>query len=201
MGKKAKAATKPAAQPWRPSRGGAGDALAGTVPVATFAALGDVDDALSAATGEGFPIDRTTIVGTDLRFVEKVEGRLTIARAAGYGAVTGAWLGALIASFAAIFSAHTVGGGLSMLFGGIVLGTAFGAVFGAVAFRVAGPHDGITGNPTLVAARYELRTAAELAGELRGLLAKDGPAGMLLVDGPGERAPVPTTADDLLARH
>jgi hypothetical protein len=48
-----------------------------------------------------------------------------------------------------------------MLCGGILLGIAFGAIFGAVAFRVAGPPDGITGNPTLVAARYELRTTAD----------------------------------------
>ncbi len=201
MGKKSKATSAAvAATPLpRPGRGGSRDVLAGTVAVATFATLGDVDEVLSAVTEEGFPIDRTTIVGTDLRFVEKVEGRMTLPRAAGYGVVTGAWLGALIASFAAIFSAHSVGGGLSMLFGGILLGTVFGAVFGAVAFRVAGPRDGITGNPTLVAARYELRTTAELAGRLGALLQQTGGAGMLLVDGPAT-APA-ATADDLLTRR
>jgi hypothetical protein len=119
-------------QPRRPRRGSARDALAGTVPVATFAALGDVEDALSRLADEEFPIDSTTIVGTDLRFVEKVQGRMTTARVAGYGAVTGAWLGALVASFAAIFTADSVGRVLSMLFGGIMLGALFGAVFGAV---------------------------------------------------------------------
>jgi hypothetical protein len=196
--KKSKAAPPVPPEPHRPTRGGTRDALAGTVPVATFATLADVEDVLSRVTGAGFPIDRTTIVGTDLRFVEKVQGRMSTARAAGYGTVTGAWLGALVASFAAIFTAHSVGAVLSMLFGGIMLGALFGAVFGVVAYRFAGPRTGITGNVTLVASRYELRTDPALAGELRGLLERDRQAGMLLVDRPGNG--VPATADDLLSR-
>ena len=191
MGKKK---SKAAPQPRRPARGGHRDALAGTVPVATFAALADVEDVLA---GIEFPIGRTTIVGTDLRLVERVEGRMSTARAAGYGTVTGAWLGALVASFAAIFTAHTPGAVLSMLFGGIMLGALFGAVFGAVAYRFAGPRGGITGNVTLVASRYELRTDPALADELRGLLTSDGPAGMVLLGGPIDGA----TADDLLSRR
>ena len=188
MAKKSKAATAPAG-PRRPGRNGSRDVLAGTVPVATFATLGEIDDVLAAVTDEGFPIECTVIVGTDLRFVEKVEGRITLARAAGYGVVAGAWFGALIASFAAIFGARTVDSGLSMLFGGILLGVVFGAVFGAAAFRVAGPRDGISASPTLVAARYELRTAAELADRLRDLLRAPGA---------GDQSPV--TADELLTR-
>ena len=192
MGKKSKA--KPAPQPRRPARGGNRDALAGTVPVATFAALADVEDVLVRLE---FPIGRTTIVGTDLRLVERVEGRMSTARAAGYGTVTGAWLGALVTSFAAIFTARSPSGVLSMLFGGIMLGALFGAVFGAVAYRFAGPRGGITGNVTLVASRYELRTDPTLADELRGLLTSDGPAGMVLLGGPVDDA----TADDLLTRR
>jgi hypothetical protein len=151
------------------------DVLAGTVPVATFASLGEVQDALAGVADEGFGIDRATIVGTDLRLVEKVSGRMTAARAAGYGTVAGAWLGALIAAFAAIFTAKSVG-----------------AVFGAIAYRFAGPRDGITGNVTLVASRYELRCDPDSAEWLRDRLVH-----------PDEAAsPVPpASADDLLARH
>jgi hypothetical protein len=200
MGKKSKKEPAAAArQPERPRPESARDVLAGTVAVATFATLGDVQDALSRLADEDFPIDRTTIVGTDLRFVEKVEGRMTSPRAAGYGTVTGAWFGALIAAFAAIFTAGSVAAVLSMLFGGIMLGALFGAVFGLVAYRFAGPRDGITGNVTLVAVRYELRTDADSADRLRSLLRRDRPAGMQLVDGPS--AVRSTTADDLLTRH
>jgi hypothetical protein len=195
MGKKSKSAPEAPPRPRRPARGGTRDALAGTVPVATFATLADVEDVLSRLE---FPVDGTTIVGTDLRFVERVEGRMNTARAAGYGIVTGAWLGALVASFAAIFTADSAGAVLSMLFGGIMLGALFGTVFGVLAYRFAGPRGGITGNVTLVASRYELRTDPSMADQLRGLLERDASASMLLVarpDGP------PSTADDLLSRH
>lgn len=162
--------------------------LGGTVPVATFGTLGEVQDALARLADTGFPIDRTTIVGTDLRLVEKVEGRMTRLRAAGYGTGGGAWLGALVAAFAAIFTAHSIGTVLSMLFGGIMLGAAFGTVFGLVAYWFAGPRHGITGSLSVVAARYELRVPAEGAGRLGGLLSTGGPV------------PAPVTADDLLTR-
>jgi hypothetical protein len=77
-----------------------------------------------------------------------------------------------------------------------MLGALFGAVFGGVAYRFAGPRGGITGNVTLVASRYELRTDPALADELRGLLAGAGPAGMVLLGGPV----ADTSADDLLTR-
>jgi Heat induced stress protein YflT domain len=182
MGKKAK---KRAGQDLgRPRRGG--DVLAGTVPVATFAALGEVQDALARLADGGFPIDRATVVGTDLRLVERVAGRMTSPRAAGYGTVAGTWLGALIAAFAAIFTGTSFGAVLSMLFGGIMFGALFGAVFGLVAYRFAGPRDGITTNLSLVASCYELRADASSVDRLRALLATAGAA--------------PATADDLLTR-
>lgn len=185
MGKKRKSTARTIE---RPRSGSGRDVLAGTVPVATFATLADVQDAL-AHLADDVPIDRTTIVGTDLRLVELVEGRMSRARAAGYGTGSGAWLGALVAAFAAIFSAHSFAAVMSMLFGGIMLGAAFGAVFGLVAYAFAGPRDGITGNLSLVASRYELRATADRAGRLRELLSGDLPV------------PDPASADELLTRH
>jgi hypothetical protein len=195
MGKKHKPRTERREVP-RPSAGGPRDVLGGTVPVATFTSLGDVRQALARVADADFAIDRTTIVGTDLRLVERIEGRRSGARAAGYGTVGGAWLGALIAAFAAVFSATSFAAVLSMLFGGIVLGALFGAVFGLVAYRVAGSGTGITGNVGLVAARYELRTEPGSAARLRELLPADGTGGTVLLD-----APAPATADDLLTRR
>ena len=102
--------------------------------------------------------------------------------------MAGAWLGALIAAFAAIFTGTSFGAVLSMLFGGIMLGALFGAVFGLVAYRFAGPRDGITANVSLVASTYELRADASAADRLRAALAQGDP-------------PAAATADDLLARH
>jgi hypothetical protein len=37
---------------------------------------------------DGFPVDKLGIVGSDLRLIERVTGRLTSARAAGAGAIS-----------------------------------------------------------------------------------------------------------------
>lgn len=44
----------------------------------------------------GFPVEHVRLVGTDLRLVEQVTGRMTYGKAALYGAASGAWLGLLI---------------------------------------------------------------------------------------------------------
>ena len=51
-----------------------------------------------------FPVERTAIVGTDLRLVENVLGRLTTGRAALAGAASGAWFGLLFGLLIGIFS-------------------------------------------------------------------------------------------------
>ena len=67
--------------------------------------LGVYDDyaaaqkAVDFLSDEGFPVQNVLIVGTDLRQVERVTGRLTTGRVAGAGAASGAWLGLLIGMF------------------------------------------------------------------------------------------------------
>ena len=43
-----------------------------------------------------FPVHVVSIIGEDVRLVERVLGRLTGARAVGTGALSGAWFGLLI---------------------------------------------------------------------------------------------------------
>src|SRR5665811_872215 len=69
--------------------------------------------------------DSCMIVGTDLKQVERVTGRLTRARVIGAGALSGMWMGLFVGLIFALF-----GQGNSTL---AVLSTvAFGAVFGLV---------------------------------------------------------------------
>lgn len=45
----------------------------------------------------GFPVERVRIVGSGLRSIEQVTGRMTTGRAAGRGALAGLWFGLLLA--------------------------------------------------------------------------------------------------------
>jgi hypothetical protein len=60
--------------------------------------------AVDYLSDHGFPVRRAAIVGTDLRMVEAVLGRMTVTRAAMAGAGSGAWLGLLAGTLLALFT-------------------------------------------------------------------------------------------------
>ena len=74
-----------------------------------------------------FPVQNVLIVGTDLKQLERVTGRLTRQRVALGGLVSGAWLGLFVGL---IFSLLDTGSGAGFV--GVLLTVAFGAVFGLV---------------------------------------------------------------------
>jgi hypothetical protein len=51
--------------------------------IATASNYQEAERAVDWLSDEGFPVERASIVGTGLRFVEQVSGRLTTSRAAG----------------------------------------------------------------------------------------------------------------------
>ena len=60
--------------------------------------------AVDYLSDEEFPVQNCMIVGTDLKQVERVTGRLTYARAAMAGAATGAWMGVFVGVLLSLFS-------------------------------------------------------------------------------------------------
>ncbi|MGA9716566.1 MAG: general stress protein, partial [Aeromicrobium sp.] len=72
--------------------------------------LGVYDDyaaaqkAVDYLSDEEFPVHDVLIVGTDLKQVERVTGRLTWARVLMAGAGSGAWLGLLIGLLLSVFT-------------------------------------------------------------------------------------------------
>ncbi|GLZ48861.1 hypothetical protein Acsp06_50460 [Actinomycetospora sp. NBRC 106375] len=125
-----------------------------------------------------FPVDRTSIVGRDLRLDETVTGRLTVPRAAAAGAASGAWFGLLIGVVFFLFTPNF----LLPVAAGIVLGAIFGGIFGAVAHAATRGRRDFASVRRLEASSYEVQVDAELAGRARGLLNPRPP--LEVMDGP-----------------
>jgi Heat induced stress protein YflT domain len=53
--------------------------------IASYDRYVDAESAVDTLSDHGFPVERVSIVGSDLRLVEKVTGRLTVARGRGDG--------------------------------------------------------------------------------------------------------------------
>ncbi|MFF6829146.1 general stress protein [Streptomyces longwoodensis] len=120
-----------------------------------------------------FPVERTAIIGSDLRMVETVLGRLTRGRAALAGAGTGAWFGLLIGLLLSVFAAgnHHV---LVLMLSGLAYGAVFGAVFGFAGHALSGGHRDFSSRSQIVAVRYDVVADAEVAEEAKNLLIKLG---------------------------
>ncbi|MFF9136741.1 general stress protein [Streptomyces albogriseolus] len=118
-----------------------------------------------------FPVECTAIIGSDLRMVETVLGRLTRGRAALAGAGTGAWFGLLIGLLLSVFAAgnHHV---LVLMLSGLAYGAVFGAVFGFAGHALSGGHRDFSSRSQIVAARYDVVADAEVAEEAKNLLIK-----------------------------
>ncbi|MFI5935530.1 general stress protein [Actinoplanes sp. NPDC051494] len=141
--------------------------VGGTVQVGVYPDYALAQQAVDHLSDNKFPVERTSIIGTDLRLVENVLGRLTTARAAGAGAASGAWFGLFIGLFFGIFSDSNW---YSVIFLGLLIGAIWGAVFGALAQAMTGGRRDFTSRSSLQAAQYAVIADAEVADEARVLL-------------------------------
>src|ERR671931_2619956 len=82
--------------------------------------------AVDQLSDDGFPVEHLDIIGSDLRLVERVTGRLTKAPAAAAGAAGGAWVGLLVGLLLGIFA---TGPWFGLLLVGALIGAVWGAAF------------------------------------------------------------------------
>lgn len=119
----------------------------------------------------GFPVDTVSIVGADLRLVERVTGRMTRARAAGAGALSTAWIGLLIGLLLGLF-AESGTALLGLVIYGLLFGAVFGAVLGFAAHAATGGRRDFSSTTGLAATRYEVLVAQDRAQEAERLVAE-----------------------------
>ncbi len=121
--------------------------------VASYDDYADAQRAVDLLSDDGFPVEHLDIVGSDLRLVERVTGRLTKGRAASAGAASGAWFGLLMGLLLGIF---TSGSWFGLLLVGAAVGAAWGAVFGYLGHAATRGARDFASARTLVAARYDV---------------------------------------------
>src|SRR6059036_1524065 len=130
-----------------PSRSAIGDGNAMPVPntppvrldaasmawnaVASFSSYDEAQAAVDRLSDDGFPVEHLDIVGSDLRLLERVTGRLTKWRAAAAGGLSGMWAGLLIGILFGLFT--TGHAWLAIVAVGTGLGVLWGAIFGFAA--------------------------------------------------------------------
>jgi len=139
--------------------------------------VGSFDDYLQAQravdflSDEKFPVENVTIIGSDLRMIERVTGRLTWGRAIAAGAASGAWFGFFVGLLLSIFA--TDGGSwFGSVLTGLLIGIVFGAVFGAVGYAASQGKRDFTSTSKVVASRYDVMCNPQFAEQARVQLAR-----------------------------
>jgi len=155
-------------EPPRPPRTIASVAPGPRRTIASYTNYADAESAVDWLADQGFPVERGAIVGTGLRSVEQMEGRLTAGRAALIGAGAGVLLGALLALLAGLLPWDW---DAEVAVSVVAAGALFGALFGALIRDAlsAGRRDFLSFT-RIEADRYEVQIDADAAGEARRLL-------------------------------
>lgn len=140
--------------------------------VASFTDYAEAERAVDKLSDRGFPVEHAAIIGTGLRYIEQVTGRLTTGRATllglGYGAMLGLFWGLLFGAFFTVDSGSFAG----VLLYSLVAGLVFGGVFGAVGHAALGGRRDFESASVTRADRYELQVDEPFAERAELLLSR-----------------------------
>jgi hypothetical protein len=114
-----------------------------------------------------FEVETTQIVGSDLRMIEQVTGRLTWPRALVSGAASGAWFGVFVGLLLSILA--TAGFWRAMVWG-ITWGAIFGAVFAAFGYAMTRGLRDFTSRSATIPSRFDVLVAAPHSERARAML-------------------------------
>jgi hypothetical protein len=143
---------------------------AGRVAVASYGTYREAERAVDYLSDNDFPVERAAIVGTGLRTVEQIAGRLTTGRAALMGAGQGAMIGLLFALLLGLF--FTVDEAfIGVLLYGLIVGALFGAAFAALFQALQGGRRDFASVRGMEAERYELQVDHEVSARAKQMLA------------------------------
>ena len=115
-----------------------------------------------------FPVEHCMIVGTDLKRIERITGRLTTGRVALGGLLSGIWLGIFVGLIFALFTeeASSASARRPSLFGAL-----FGVIWALLGYAMTRGQRDFSSVTQVVATKYEVLVEHKVAAQARELLA------------------------------
>ena len=115
-----------------------------------------------------FPVENCMIVGTELKQVERVTGRLTTGRVALGGLLSGAWLGLFVGLVFSLFGQESA---VAVIASTAVFGALFGLIWALAGYAATRGRRDFSSVSQIVATRYEVLVEHKHAVRGRELLA------------------------------
>ena len=137
--------------------------------IARYDSYADAQKAVDFLSDEKFPVQNVAIVGTDLRMVERVTGRLSYPRVAAAGAASGAYFGLFVGLLLLLFGGET---GFGLFLAALLIGAGFGMLFAVISYSFTGGRRDFTSASQIVASQYAVMSSPDVAGQARQVLAR-----------------------------
>ena len=115
-----------------------------------------------------FPVENCLIVGTDLKQMERVTGRLTTGKVALGGLLSGVWLGLFVGLIFSMFGQENA---LATILSTALFGALFGLIWALVGYAATKGRRDFSSVSMIVATRYEVLVEHKHAARGRELLA------------------------------
>lgn len=119
-----------------------------------------------------FEVSKLSIVGNDLKTVERVTGKLTWGRAALAGAASGAWLGLFFGLVFTIFSAPSAQA-VGFVLAAALIGAGFGVIFGVVTYAINRRRRDFTSTHQVLASNYQIIIDPQLTAKAQVVLTQN----------------------------
>ncbi|WP_233189088.1 general stress protein, partial [Subtercola sp. Z020] len=136
--------------------------------VATYDTYDEAQQAVDVLARADFPVAQLSIVGSELKSVESVTGKLSYGRVAVGGAVSGAWLGLFLGLLLIIF--QPAASSFAFLGAAVLIGAGFGMLFRIVAYTLTRRRRDYTSTMQVIASRYDIVADPDVANRARNIV-------------------------------
>lgn len=137
--------------------------------LAVYDKYADAQRAVDFLSDNEFPVQHCMIVGTDLKRIERITGRLTTGKVALMGAGSGAWMGLFVGLLLSIFAEGHV---LAILLTAAATGALFAMIAALVSYAATRGQRDFSSVTAVVATRYEVLVEHRHRERAREILAK-----------------------------
>lgn len=137
------------------------------VSLGSFPTYDEAQSLVDYLADHEFEVETTQIVGSDLRMVEQITGRLNWGRALLYGATSGAWFGVFVGLLLSILS--TTSFWRAMVWG-LSWGVLFGGIFALFQFAMTAGRRDFTSRSAIIPSRYQVLVMASHGDHARSVL-------------------------------
>ena len=109
------------------------------------------------------------IVGTDLKRIERITGRLTTGRVAAGGLLSGIWLGLFVGLIFTLFTDESV---IGVILSTVAIGALFGVIWALLGYAMTRGQRDFSSVTQVVATKYEVLVEHKVAAQARELLSQ-----------------------------